>query len=337
MDLSVLEPYIATLIAYFFIYNILTWGLNIQFGYAGIPNFTYISFLAIGAYVAGVTSLPKATPGLGFPEYILGLNWPFPITLIAGAIAAALLAVIFGLVALRRLRTDYLAIVTFSLGFILYDIVGSYVPLFNGFDGLFAVPQPFASALQLDANTYLYFFIGLSFVIMIMCWFVANRLYNSALGRSMRAVREDIDLAESLGKNAFRLRLLALVVGCAMAGVAGALTIYFITAINPSGWSAPETFVVFAAMLIGGQANNWGAVVGTFVVPVVFFEGSRFIPVPPEHQLLLAAARYMVVGALLILVMWFMPRGLLPERRKAFYEIEVGRAPRRKGIARASV
>ncbi|MEA2683706.1 MAG: branched-chain amino acid transport system permease protein [Chloroflexota bacterium] len=321
MDLAVFGPYIATILAYFIIFNILTWGLNIQFGYAGIPNFTYITFMAMGAYVTGATGLPRPTAGFQYVQYILGYSWPFPITLLAGAVGAGALAFLLGLITLRRLRTDYLAIVTFSLGFILYDVVGTFVPLFNGFDGLFGVPQPLADVFQLDPNTYPYFFIPLSLVIMLICWLVANRIFDSPLGRTMRAIREDVEVAEALGKDSFRFRIIALIVGCVFAGVAGGLTIEFVTAFNPSGWTAPETFVIFAACLVGGKANNRGAVLGAFLVPVIFFEGSRFIPVPPDHPLLLAGIRYMVIGTLLIGVLWFRPEGLLPEKKKAFFEI----------------
>jgi branched-chain amino acid transport system permease protein len=323
MDLAFFGPYVATIAAYFIIFNILAWGLNIQFGYAGIPNFTYITFFAAGAYFTGVTTLSPPPTTFKYVQYILGLGWPFPLTLLAGAAAAGALGFLVGLVTLRRLRTDYLAIVTFSLGFIAYDFVASFIPLFNGFDGIFGVAQPFNDRLHLDVNTYPYFFIGLSGVIMLICWLVANRIYNSALGRTLRAIRDDIDVAEALGKDTFRFRMIALVVGCIFAGIGGGLTMLFVTAMNPSGWTAPETFVIWAAMLIGGKGNNWGAVLGAFLVPVLFFEGTRFIPVAPEHPLLIHGIRYMIVGILLILVLWFRPDGILPERKKLFYEIPV--------------
>jgi ABC-type branched-subunit amino acid transport system permease subunit len=106
--------YSINLLAIFIIYGILTLGLNMQFGYAGIPNFTYITFIAVGAYITGVTGLPPSS-SLGL-HYILGLNWPFPLTLNAGTAASALLAYLLGLVVFRRIRGHYLAIVTFGIG-----------------------------------------------------------------------------------------------------------------------------------------------------------------------------------------------------------------------------
>jgi ABC-type branched-subunit amino acid transport system permease subunit len=227
-------------------------------------------------------------------------------------------------VALGRLRSDYLAIVTFSLGFVAYDFVGSFRPLFNGYDGISGVASPFADVLPLDLNGYLAFFLGLSAVIMLALWWVANRIYGSALGRTMRAIRDDVDVAEALGKDTFRFRLTAMVIGCLYAGVAGGLTVEFITAMNTSAWVATETFIVWGAMLLGGRANNLGSVLGTLLLPVLFVEGTRFIPQISSYPTLVPGLRVMVIGALLIWILWVRPQGLLPEKRP-FYELTVGR------------
>ncbi len=316
MDISALGLYLAGVMIIFFTYCILTWGLNIQFGYTGIPNFSYITFMAAGAYFTGVVGLGPAKAS-EHTYYILGLGLPFPITLIAGAAAAGVLAAGLGVVGLRRLRNDYLAIVTFSVGFIAYDLAAGFTPLFNGFLGIYGVRPPFADVLPLDANTYTYFLLLLSGVIMLILWWVMHRLHESALGRTLRAIRDDMDVAEALGKNTYRFRLLALVVGCIYAGVGGALTVWFLTAFNPSAFSPPETFIIFAALLIGGTGNNLGAVVGSFLVPVLFIEGTRFLP-PAANPEFIPALRVMIIGALLIAVMWFRPQGILPERPRIF-------------------
>src|SRR5579859_1982774 len=114
--------YLTTLIVFFFVFAISTWGLNLQFGTAGILNFTYITFFAIGGYFTGVVMLGRPD-ALSNMRYILGLDLPFPIALVVGAAAAGVLGLLVGLVALRRLRSDYLAIVTVSVGAIVYDFV----------------------------------------------------------------------------------------------------------------------------------------------------------------------------------------------------------------------
>lgn len=318
--------YGATLVVFFFIYNILTWGLNIQFGYAGILDFTYITFFAAGAYFAGAAALGRPGPDSNM-RYILGLEWPFLASLVLGAAAAGILGALVGLVALNRLRSDYLAIVTVSVGVIAYDFVGNYTRLFNGWDGIAGVPYPFNSVLNLDPNTYTLFYVGFSAVVMVVMWLVAQRLYSSPLGRAMRAMRDDPDVAEAFGKDTFRIRMTAMVIGCIFAGVGGAMLIGFISALNPGGWAAGETFVIWAAMLLGGRANNWGSVVGAFLVAVVFTEGTRFLPQVPGHPDLIAAFRNILIGALLIGVLWFRPQGILPERKRRFYEIPLSPRP----------
>ena len=325
--------YAATLIVFWFIFNILTWGLNIQFGYAGILDFTYITFFATGAYFAGAAALDKAS---GDIHYVLGLNANFGIAMFLGAVAAGILGALVGLVALNRLRSDYLAIVTVSVGAIAYDQVGNQRSLFNGFDGLLGVPYPFNETLQLDPQTYTLFYVAFSGVVMLVLWLVAHRIYNSPFGRALRAIREDLDVAEAFGKNTYALRMIAMVVGCVYAGIAGALLIGFISAFNPGGWTPAETFIVWAAMLVGGKANNLGAVVGALLVPVIFLEATRYLPAIPSHPELIPALRNVMVGLLLIAVLWFRKEGLLPERRKRFFPLRLSSSAKVVGSASAN-
>lgn len=318
--------YASTLLVFFFIFNIQAWGLNIQFGYTGILNFAFIVFLAIGAYVTGVFSLPKAN-GISGQTYVLGLSWPFPLTLLAGGLAAAILGFFVGLIALKRLRSDYMAIVTVAVGAIAYDVIGNTTALFNGWDGLGGVPAPLQDNLGLDYTSYQIFFIGLAFVVMLILWWVANRIYNSPFGRTLRSIREDMDVSEAFGKNTFKYRMIAMVIGCFYAGIAGGLLIEFISAINPSGWTAGETFVIWTALLLGGTGNNWGAVLGAFLVPVLFQEATRFLPQFPGNASLVPALRNIIVGSLLILVLWFRPQGIIPERKARFPELPMRRSP----------
>ncbi len=313
--------YLTTLIVFFFIFAISTWGLNLQFGTAGILNFTYITFFAVGGYFTGVSMLGRPD-ALSNMRYILGLNLPFPIALLIGATAAGILGLLVGLVALRRLRSDYLAIVTVSAGAIIYDFVNVNTGLFNGADGIAGIPYPFNDALNLDPNTYTFFYIALSGLLTLVLGLLAFRIYNSPLGRTLRAIREDADVASAFGKDSYRFRMIAMVVGCVYAGIAGGLLVGFISALNPGGWVAGETFLLYAALLLGGRGNNWGALLGAFLVPVLFQEATRYLPQIPGHAELIPALRNMIVGGLLIAVLWFRPEGILPERKAKFPGVE---------------
>ncbi|HEY5437462.1 MAG TPA: branched-chain amino acid ABC transporter permease, partial [Acidimicrobiales bacterium] len=145
--------YAFTLVFFLFDYFILAMGLNIQYGETGILNFAYIGFVAIGAYVTGAVSLPNSA-GTG-QHYILGWGLPFPINLLIGGLTASAFAVIVALITLRRLRTDYLAMVLISLSLVLYDVCINYVPLFNGADGLYNIPEPLAGVFKLTTNSFI--------------------------------------------------------------------------------------------------------------------------------------------------------------------------------------
>ncbi|MFI5273752.1 MAG: branched-chain amino acid ABC transporter permease [Ktedonobacterales bacterium] len=309
--------YATTLLVFWFDYNILTWGLNIQFGYTGILNFAFIVFMAIGAYVSGVFSLPQAN-GIAGQTYVLGLSWPFPLTLLMGGLAAAALGFFVGLIALKRLRSDYMAIVTVAVGAIAYDFIGNVTGLFNGWDGLGSVPQPLQLRFNIDYNTYQIVYVVLAGVVALILWWFANRIYASPFGRTLRSIREDQDVSEAFGKNTYKYRMLAMIIGCFYAGIAGGILIGFTTALNPSGWTTGETFVVWTALLVGGTGNNWGAILGALLVPVGFQEATRFLPQLSDSPTLIPALRNIIVGGLLILVLWFRPQGIIPEKKARY-------------------
>ncbi len=318
--MSLILGYVATLLVTFFTYNIFTIGLNIQFGYTGILNFTVITFMAMGAYFYAVFVMPHAdTANQVF--YILGLHWPWPLAMLAGMVASGLLGYLIGMIALKRLRSDYLAIVTLATGTLLYGLSGNQNKLFDGWAGLFNVNQPFQSVATNSPNSFSWIFVAISGVAMVVVWLFANRLYSSPLGRSMRAIREDQDVVDTFGKNTFKIRMMAMVIGCVIVGLGGILTIQYIGALSPAGWTTGETFVVWAALLVGGRGNNLGAILGSLLVAVVFNEATRYIPQVSSNPNLIPDVRNIIIGSLVILSIWFRPQGVLPEKKANFFEI----------------
>ncbi|MDA8278695.1 MAG: branched-chain amino acid ABC transporter permease [Actinomycetota bacterium] len=318
--MSVVLGYLATILVTFFTYNIFTLGLNIQFGYAGILNFTVITFMAMGAYFYAVFVMPPANAS-NQVFYILGLHWPWPLASIAGVVASGALGYLIGLIALKRLRSDYLAIVTLATGTLLYGLSGDNNKLFDGWAGLFSVNQPFQSVANNHPNTFSWIFVVISGVVMLAVWWFANQLYSSPLGRSMRAIREDQDVVDAFGKNTFKVRMLAMVIGSTIVGIGGVLTIQYIGALSPAGWTTGETFVVWAALLVGGRGNNIGAMLGSLLVAVIFNEGTRYLPQVSSSPNLVPDLRNIIIGSLVILSIWFRPQGVLPEKKAKFYEL----------------
>lgn len=308
-------------------------GFNLQYGYAGILNFTYYTFVAIGAYVAAVTVMGPSPAGVGQETYILQWTLPWPIGLLLGGLAAAAVGLFVLFVAVRRLRSDYLAIVTVGLGYVVYEIISNDTNLFDGSNGLYSVP-PLAGTEQFSSVQYSLVMFVLALGILALFYWVSRRLFNSPYGRVLRALREDEVLALSCGKDVLRARVWIFLVGSFMAGIAGGLFVYYLGAWSPAAFLPAETFFLFAALIVGGSGNYNGALLGAFLVIELITELSRFVPALGALGDTVAI-RSVVIGVILILVLRFRPGGLLPERPASFYGGTRWHPPAVRGILQA--
>jgi branched-chain amino acid transport system permease protein len=313
---SAFSYYVTTLLVYLGIDILAVWSLNLQYGVTGIYNFAWIMFQAVGAYTAGVLTLGPSSGNGGFQQYILGLNLPEPLPLLAAGAVAGSLALVVGIVALRRLRTDYQAMVMLVISVIAVLVVENVTGLFNGPAGLSLVPQPFGS-LALSSLGYQWFYVALTAVVCLIVYLIVHRVTSSPLGRALRATRDNEDAAQALGKDVVRLRLFVFVLGGAIAGISGALLVQFIGAWSPGSWAYVETLVVLTAIIVGGTGNNAGVMLGALLVPVAFNEATRFIPQFGRPGLV-DALQWIVIGMLALTFLWFWPRGIIPERRRRF-------------------
>jgi len=330
--------YIYTLVFFLFVYFILAMGLNIQFGQTGILNFAYIGFVAIGAYVTGATSLPTSDTGIGTGQhYILGLNLSFPFNLLMGGVVSSLLAVVVAGIVLRRLRTDYQAMVLISLSLVLYDICNNFVPLFNGPDGLYNIPEPMVGIFHLTSNQFVGFFAAVTGVISFILWLFMNRLMNSPLGRTFRAIRDDSGVASALGKNVLKYQVLSMVIGAFFAGIGGGLIIQFGGSFNTSAWLPGETFVVFAVIIVGGVGNNLGLLVGSLLVETLLVHLPAFLPDIPGHTGLIQYIDGALIGILLMVMLWFRPQGMVAERVPTTERLLKRFARSKRAVANAAV
>jgi len=309
-----LQSYVATLLIYLGVNAIACWGLNLQFGVSGVMNFAFILFQAMGAYITAVLTLPKSTPGSA-ETYILGWHLPWPLPLIGAGLAGALLALVVGSFALRPRRRDFQATVMLVVSIIASTLVVSEQGWFNGNQGLFGVPQPFAGSLNLLPAGYDWFFVALTAGVAVLVLLVTDRFTSSPWGRRLRAMRENADAAESLGTNVRAESLKVYVVGGAIAAISGGILVEFITSWDPSGWGTGETFIFFVAIIVGGLGNNFGAIFGAFLVLGVFLELPTYLPqlsnANVEESLQSAA-----IGVLILAFLWWRPQGIIPERRR---------------------
>jgi branched-chain amino acid transport system permease protein len=309
--------YVTTLLVYAGVDAIACLAISLQFGVSGIVNFSFIIFQAAGAYTAGVLSMPPDSANGGFQTYILGLNLPFPLPWIGATVVGALLAPPIGLVVLRRLRSDYQAIAMLVLSVIATLVVTNTPPFLDGAAGLALVPQPLANIIDPSTDGYRWIYAAATLVLAAIVFVIAQRMINSPYGRSLRAMRENELAANALGKNSVGLKMSVFVVGGAIGGLSGAILVGFITTWAPSTWLYPETLILFAAVIVGGRGNNYGAVLGALLVPVGFEEATRYIP-PFGPPGLIPALEWVCIGGLILGFLWFRPRGVVPERRRVF-------------------
>lgn len=296
------------------IWAIFTYALNVTWGWTGQLDIAPFLFIAVGAYVYGVLvgGPPDAGPTV---QWILGLNLPAGVGVVGAVVAAGAAGFVLGVIALRNLRDDYFAIVTVVATLSIYAVIAQTVPLFDGYTGVYGIPQPFASTLNLPGDTYAIVFLVIAAIILALVYLLMEIIFRSPYGRLLRAVREDETAAAAFGRNVFRVKLQAYVLAAMVAGLGGALLAAFLQAFNPYAWNVFETFLIYAAIFVGGSGNNRGVLAGSFFIAVVVQEVTRLFVVIPGHPDAAAALRYMFVGALIIVVLWWRPQGLIPEPR----------------------
>ena len=195
---------------------------------------------------------------------------------------------------LTRLRDDYLAIVTLGFAEAVRIVAENEIWLTKGTDGISGIPQPLKSTLGSDFNAV---YLAFCLVILAIVLFVLERVRASPFGRVLRAIREDAQVAAFAGKDVLKFKVKAFAIGGALAGLAGALYAHYSSYIVPEIYVPLLTIYIFLALTAGGIGNNWGAVIGAFVV-VFFLESTRFLVgvVPWLSAEQLAALREFLVG-----------------------------------------
>jgi ABC-type branched-subunit amino acid transport system permease subunit len=303
--------YISTLTVYFGVNVLSALSLNLQFGFAGVVNFGYILFQAVGAYFAAVVVLGPS--GGTFQQYIFGARLPFPVELLVATLAGAVLSLLIGLFSLRNIRRDYQAAILLIISLIATQVVQGYVPLFNGSNGVTGIPRPFFSVSP-TLQDYQWAYAAWVLVLCVAVYALVTWLSSSPWGRALRAMRDQEEAATSLGLNVTALRLQVFVIGGAIAGLSGGLLVEYIGAWSPDAWGYAETFVIFTAIFVGGVGNYRGAVLGVLLVPIIFLELPRFLP-QVGYPGLMDSLEWVAIGAIWMLCLYVRPQGILPEKR----------------------
>jgi branched-chain amino acid transport system permease protein len=290
---------------------ILSLGLNLQWGVAGLLNLAYIGFMATGAYMTALVVMPKATLASG-TNYILGLQWPSWAGILAGIAAAGVLALLVGFVVLgRRLEAEYFAILTLVIVIAMSTVLSGQANLVNGVEGLINVPPPFGASLS--STAFGLWFLLLLAVMAAVVFLVAYRVQRSPFGRLSRAVREDESAVQVFGKDPFRAKLKIFVLGAMIAGLAGSLTVLYVGAFAPASWQVGETIFALSCIMVGGSGNMFGGALASAIIVTLFVQVPSLVHIAASNPEVLAEVQVMATAILLIAVMRWRPDGLLIE------------------------
>jgi branched-chain amino acid transport system permease protein len=307
------------------IYALLAMGLNIVVGYAGLLDLGYAAFFAIGAYTIGFLTSPGSVfVQNGWVPPFLQNFWP---AMVVAFIVAAIFGVLLGAPTLR-LRGDYLAIVTLGFGEIVPNFFLNATPLTGGTRGINPIAKPPALGPLTFGQTDQRNWYWLILAVGLFSIFLILRLYNSRLGRSWQAIREDELAASAMGINLTRTKLWAFALGASFSGFAGSLFSSAFQYVHPSQFEFTLSIMILSAVILGGIGNVYGAVIGAVLIgsfdrilaerltgPVNALGnqiGNDFLA---NHNV--GEDRYLVFGLALVLMMVLRPGGLFPSKQRA--------------------
>ena len=257
-------------------------GLNFAFGWAGLITLAQAGFMGIGAYSAAIL-----TTRFGVPIWA---STPLAIA-IAGSIA-----VVIGFPILR-LSGHYLALAT--LGFnVSFNIVASgWVSFLGGTDGISSIPALVVFGRTLDTAERYFYFLWTALVVAVL---IAARLRVSHIGRAMIAVRDDEIAAATTSIDVVRVKVQAFALAACYAGAAGVLFAHFTRYVAPEDFNLGHSILFLAMLIIGGEGSIIGAVLGAVLITLL-----------PEWLRFLGAAYLTFFGTLMLLVLIFLPKGLV--------------------------
>ena len=316
-----LLPFLVGLLTLALIYGLLALGLNLQYGVTGLLNFGHVAFFAIGAFTSALLTLPpkgSAAYLQAGAHYQIGLGWPVPVGFLLAGVAGGLLALLIGATSVR-LSSHYLAIATFAMAEIVRSVLTNEDWLTRGEFGISNVPQPLKDTV-IPASVYPYAYLAATAVVVAVLLALTVRLTESPYGRALRSVRDDEVAARSLGKRTPALKLGAFAVGGALAGFAGSLWTHSLGVVHVGQFVPIVTFQVWLAVLMGGSGNAYGALLGSLALMAIT-QSTRFLGDLPllsgltrRNPSFVPSLRFVLIGLLLIGVVRFFPRGILPER-----------------------
>lgn len=279
------------------IYAVLALSLALIVGIAGQVSLGHAAFYGVGAYTAAI-----CTTRFGLP---------FWAAFVLSGFVTGLFSLAIGWLVLR-LRGHVLAITTAFFGVLVTVVLNNWIPVTNGPMGIAGIPRPEAVFLNdirfLFESRIHYYYLGLFFVAGIL--FVLYRIVNSRFGDAMIAIRENEELARSLGVNAMKSKVFAFTLGGAIAGLAGAFYAHYILFISPVTFTINESINILVMVIFGGMSTLFGPILGAVLLTIL-----------PEFLRMAGELRLVIYGIALICFIIWLPMGVWGTLRGRFFPV----------------
>jgi len=276
------NPYYIGILVFVGIYSLITIGLSLLMGYTGQISLGHAAFFGVGAYTSGILSTR------------FGLDpW---LALLASLLLAAGIAFIIGAPALR-LKGHYLAMATLAFGEIIYIVFNQWIEYTGGPSGFGEIPRFCIGGFSLESDFNYYYFV---WVIVILILVMALNLIHSRIGRALRSIHGSEIAARAMGVNVSRYKLQVFILSAVFASLAGSLYAHFVTFISPTSFSVMFSVALVTMVAVGGMTNVWGAMVGAALLTVL-----------PEYLRVFEDYDILIYGATLLLIMIFLPEGVV--------------------------
>ena len=273
------------------IFAIFALSLNLVQGYTGQTSIAQAAFGAVGGYAAALLSIHAGAP--------------FLVGCIVGIVLGFVIGVLLSIPALG-VGANYIILLTLAFAYIVSDILDS-VNYFGGETGILGIHNITLFGLQITSEYRIFaLFIVIGLLVLGFCW----RVGESGYGRILKGLREDESAVRSLGKNTVVYQAVVFGLASALAGLAGAMFVFYFGNSTPSEFSLNEAILLVIMVVIGGSGNLFGSIAGAALITVSTPLLQDWVKVNPDTATYWQQAVY---GAALIFIMIFRPAGLFPE------------------------
>lgn len=284
------SPYIFTLLILIGIYSIVTIGLTLLVGYAGQISLGHAAFFGIGAYSSGVlTTSFHLSPWL---------------SMAIGIVATFLIAYIIG-IPILKLKGHFLALATVGINIIFFILILGLNQWTGGAAGLNGIPILSVFGFQLMSKVFFYYFVWLAaFIVLIL----SLNIVRSHVGRVLRSIHDSEIATETLGVQVSKYKVAIFALSASFAALAGSIYAHYITFVSPPTFYITTSILFLIMVMVGGSRSIWGGILGAAIIvflnEIIRYVGHTYFGISGEVEIV-------VYGLIIILVMMYMPKGLM--------------------------